>query len=310
MTWKDTRNWIYKNLFWLLIILSILIIWLASGIDNDWWQNILEKAGIAILSSGVFASVLKSIQFTGIFKEEVSKVMLDTDFIKNRRDLPILWSKISKIIYDRKFKKISKDLEQIILDNYFPTKAKFYYKDFFVTINIEELDDDFVISYTQTCTYDVIVAKNVDKITLALETVITQEDDAESSSIVNELEYYLVNGEKRETKEDPETIDNKNLSRYIIEIKGNGPHKIESKYRRKYSLKNENYKLFRLSHFTKNMDVAISYPSDVCVSFFNIGLVKKFEHTHVEIENQIHRKHRKSLIFPKQGFGMSFEKSK
>ncbi|MCB4798695.1 hypothetical protein [Neotamlana laminarinivorans] len=308
MNWKDTRDWIYKNLFWILIIVSILILWLSSSITNVWWNSILEKAGIAILSSGVFASVLKSIQFTGIFKDEVSKVMLETDFIKNRRDLPELWSKISKIIYDRKFKKISKDLEQIILDNYFPTNSKYYYKDYFVTINIEKIDKDFNIFYTQTCTYDVIVAKNEDDITLTLETTITQQDDVESSSIINELEYFKVNGNEQKTKEDPETVDDKNFSRYFMDIKGKGPHKVESKYKRRYSLKNENYKLFRLNHFTKNMDVAISYPKNVCVSFFNIGLIKKFEHVHVEFENQIHRKHRKSLIFPKQGFGMSFEK--
>ncbi|TGV04597.1 hypothetical protein [Flavivirga rizhaonensis] len=310
MNWTKTRSWIYKNLFWLLIIMSLGILLLAGSnyITNLWWKDVLEKIGIAILSSGVFASVLKSIQFTGIFKEEVGKVMLETDFIKNRRDLPDLWSKISKIIYDRKFKKISKDLEQIILDNYFPTNSKFYYKDYFVTINIDKINKDFEVSYTQTCSYDVIVAKNVDEITLTLETSITQEDDAKSSTIVNELEYFTVNGNPQKTKEDPETVNNKNFSRYFMDIKGKGPHKIESKYNRKYSLKNENYKLFRLNHFTKNMDVAISYPKDICVSFFNIGLIHKFDPVHVEIENQIYRKHRKSLIFPKQGFGMSFEK--
>ena len=308
MIWKKIRTWIYKNLFWLLIIFSILILWGSGEITDLWWKNILEKAGIAILSSGVFAAVLKSIQFAGIFKDEVSKVMLETDFIKNRRDLPDLWSKISKIIYDRKFKKISKDLEQIILDYYFPTNSKFYYKDYFVTINIEKIDRDFNIYYTQTCTYDVIVAKNIDNITLVLETTITQQDDIESASIINELEYFKVNGKEQKTKEAPETVNNKDFSKYFVDIKGKGPHKIQSKYKRKYSLKNENYKLFRLNHFTKNMDVAINYPKDVYVSFFNIGLVKKFEHVHVEFDNQIHRKHRKSLIFPKQGFGMSFEK--
>ena len=84
MTWKGIRTWIYKNLFWLLIIFSILILWISSGITNQWWNNILEKTGIAILSSGVFASVLKSIQFTGIFKDELSKVMLETDFIPSK----------------------------------------------------------------------------------------------------------------------------------------------------------------------------------------------------------------------------------
>lgn len=44
-----------------------------------------------MLSSGIFTAILKSLQFTGIFKEEISKVMVGTDFIKNRNDLPELW---------------------------------------------------------------------------------------------------------------------------------------------------------------------------------------------------------------------------
>ena len=52
----------------------MIILYLSSwDVFNAYIKYILEKIGLAVLSSGVFALVLKSIQFTGIFKEENSK---------------------------------------------------------------------------------------------------------------------------------------------------------------------------------------------------------------------------------------------
>lgn len=271
-------------------------------VKNPKLIDIIEKASLAILSSGIFAAVLKSIQFTGLFKEEIEKVMLGTDFVKNRMDLPQLWKTISQTIYKRKFPNISEDLENIILDTYFPTNDDYYYEDYIVTINIEEINSNFEIKYTQICKYKVVLDKNVDEIELSLETSISQEEN--SSEILNELKYFKIDGEKIDTKEDEST---KKKSKYITPIKGNAPFEIHSKYNRRYSLKNENYKLFRLKRFTKNMEVVIKYPDNVYVSFYNIGLVNNFQHQHIEISNQISRSHKNDVILPHQGFGMSFE---
>jgi len=162
--WKKSKRFVYRHLAWVFIILSILLLWIADwDIFVDKINEILEKFGFAIFSSGVFAAVLKSIQFTGLFKEEIEKVILGTDFIKNRRDLPALWKAISQTIYKRKFPKISDELENRILNTYFPTKTEYYYEDYIVTVNIEDLDEDFVVTYTQTCVYNVILDKDIDE---------------------------------------------------------------------------------------------------------------------------------------------------
>jgi hypothetical protein len=305
--YKKFQKWMFANMVWILIVIALLLMLVIylDLIKNQKLVNIFEKASLAILSSGIFAAVLKSIQFTGLFKEEIEKVILGTDFIKNRRDLPQLWKTISQTIYKRKFPKISENLENRILDTYFPTNHDYYYEDYIVTINIEEITDDFEIVYTQTCKYRVVLDENVDEIELSLETSISQEED--SSEIINKLQYFKVNNKDADCKEDKSTKDNPKMTKYIIPIKGNGPFEIQSKYNRQYSLKNENYKLFRLKRFTKNMEVVIKYPKNVCVSFFNIGLVNKFQRQHVEINDQISRSHKNDVILPHQGFGMSFE---
>jgi len=140
---------------------------------------------------------------------------------------------------------------------------------------------------------------------LTTQTSISQEED--TSGIINELEYFKIDGKVKQLTEDNSTIGDPKKSKYLIPLKGKGPFEINTKFKRKYSLKNENYKLFRVNHFTKNMQVVINYPDNVCVSFFNIGLVNNFEHQHIGINNQICRSHKDDVILPHQGFGMSFE---
>lgn len=307
--WHKIKKWIYRNLGWLFmaISLSLLILSFSKIVENDKINSLVEKLAFALLSSGVFAVVLKSIQFTGLFKEEIEKVILGSDFIKNRRDLPELWSSISKEIYKRKFPNISDELENRILGTYFPTNSDYYYEDYVVTINIEGISDDFEITYTQTCKYNVILDKDISKANLTLKTSIKQLDGL--SGIQNDLEFFKINGEDATPKEDDATLDDDTAKKFTIPLNGKGPFKIHSKFRRKYSLKTENYKLFRMNTFTKNMDVTISYPENVCVSFFNVGNVNFFEKQHTEIKNQISRSHKNDVILPYQGFGMSFERN-
>lgn len=305
--WKQAKKGIYRYLAWIFIILSILLLWISEwGVFHSKFNSILEKFGFAIFSSGVFAAVLKSIQFTGLFKEEIEKVILGTDFIKNRRDLPELWRTISQTLYKRKFPKISQELENRILNTYFPIKTEYYYEDYIVTINIEDINEDFIITYTQTCKYNVILDKELSETHLTLKTAISQPED--SPSPINEIVFFKINGENLEPKEDEDTIDDEAARKFIIPLIGKGPFQIHSKFKRKYSLKGENYKLFRMNTFTKNMDVTISYPPNVCVSFFNVGNVQFFEKQHIEVKNSISRTHKNDVILPYQGFGMSFER--
>ena len=161
MDFDKLRIKIYKNLFWILLLIGVFIIYMSTwGFFNTYFKYILEKIGLAVLSSGVFAAVLKSLQFTGIFKKEIEKIVLGTKFIENRNDLPKLWRKVSRSVYNKKFPKISKELENIVLKNYFPTDHAYYYTDFRYTLDIEELTEDNIIKFTQNVSFEVVLSKD------------------------------------------------------------------------------------------------------------------------------------------------------
>ncbi len=301
----------YRYLAWIFIVLALLLVLLSMSeiISNPKINTLLEKIGIALFSSGVFAAVLKSLQFTGIFREEIEKVILSTDFVKNRRDLPQLWSSISKAIYNEKFPIISEEIEARILKTYLPTEYDYYYKDYIITIKVEQVTDNFEIIYTQTRKYDVVFDPNVEKSKLLAYVAINERD--QTATAENTIEYFKINGVEVDLVEDSSTVDDKFKTKYVIPIeRKEKPLHVETRTKRRYSLNYENCKLLRFATFTKNMDVTVSFPDDVRVSFFNLGNTKPFDVHHEEIPNQLSRSHKNDVLLPHQGFGMSFEKLK
>lgn len=304
---KKARLFVLSNLAWIFIMLSLVFFVLhLSGCFVLKAESLFKDVAISLLTSGVFAAILKSLQFTGLFREEIEKVMLDTEFITNRKDLRKVWRIVSKSIYKHNFPEISQKFEDKILE-YLDPDHEFYYKDYVVTIKIEEITDNFDIIYTQTAKYTVVINDDniKDGVRLMLRSVFTSEG---STKVQNDLEVFKVNEKDEEMVEDQETVGNPNFSKYFIPLSGDKEHKIHTRFRRKYSLIGENYKLYRVLRLTKNMDVIINYPDNVKVSFFNIGLSRTFKHEHVEIPNQICRSFRNDILLPYQGFGMSFER--
>jgi len=307
MNLNKIREKIYKNLFWVLVLLGIFILYMSSwNVFKEYFQDILEKIGLAVLSSGVFAAVLKSLQFTGIFKKEIEKIVLGTKFIENRNDLPKLWRKVSRSVYNKKFPKISKELENIILKNYFPTDHAYYYSDFRYTLDIEELTDDNVIKFTQNFSFEVILSK--DESQAILDGYFKIEKKPELIDLINEKLYFKIDGEDYLDKVEKIEFEDEFEKGYTFKcpIKDKSQFRVETKDRREYCINDDNYKIFRVSKITKEMNVSISYPANMNVSFFNIGLVNSFERLHIEHDRKISRIHKKGLILPYQGFGITF----
>ncbi len=298
---------IYNNLFWILLIIGILILYMSTWKTfNLYMQEILEKIGLSVLSSGVFAVVLKSIQFTGIFKTEIEKIVLGTKFIENRNDLPTLWRKVSRSVYNKKFPNISKELENIILTNYFPTDHAYYYKDFLYTLNIEEFTSNKIIKFTQNFSFDVILAKGETE--AILDGYFKIDKKPELGELINERLFFKVDGEDRLKDVKKVPFNNEHDKGYTFKtvVKNKSNFRVETKERREYCINDDNFKIFRVSKITEGMNVSISYPQNIDVSFFNVGLVDSFERVHVEHDRKINRIHRKGLILPYQGFGITF----
>lgn len=305
--WKRAAvPYLFKNIYWLFIVLSLLIFMSPQYIDNDWWQGVYERIGEAVLASGVFAAVLKSFQFAGVFKDEIREIMLGTNFIKNRKDLDRLWKKTTRALYGRKFPRISRRLEKAILDSYLPVDKEYYYEDVFHTINIKEITDDFDIKYDQELSMKVVPESKNTKVELRLWSKITDNNLGQKAE--TRIVELLVDGSKRNVKEDQSTIGDPKNTLHLVPLSGKKEYNVVIKSQKQHSLKGENFIVSLMNTFVKNMDIAIQFPDNVTVSFFDIGVTTPFEERHVQLKNAINMTHRNNIIFPGQGFGMSFER--
>ena len=301
------KKWFRSNMTWVYFTIAILFILFPNTPYSPFstkWNNLLEKIGFIGMTSGIFASVLKSIQFTGLFQEELSKVISGSEFLKNRKDLPELWKKISKSIYQEKFPEISNLLENLILTTYFPVNAKHYNEDVIVSICIHEISDDSIIKYTQTIEYNAILDSKHS------ESIIKHINVPKKNEEINELISFKIDGvEKKDTNIKEEIKENGvDKTIYKVPVKGKNKFEIFQKTKSEYSLKGNNVKTLRFNSITKNIDLTVSYPDYIEVSFFNIGVIDDFKHIHTGFKNSLSRRHRNGLVLPRQGFGLSFNK--
>tara|TARA_R110002072_G_scaffold300962_1_gene479312 strand:+ start:2171 stop:3130 length:960 start_codon:yes stop_codon:yes gene_type:complete len=304
------KKWFKRNLTWVYFTVAIIFILFPNtsySPFNEYWNNLLQKIGFVGLTSGVFASVLKSIQFTGLFQEELTKIISGNEFLNNRKDLPDLWKKISKSIYAEKFPEISDLLQDRILETYFPMDTHHYNEDLIVSIVIHEIDKDFIINYTQTIEYNAILDSEKNQSNIVYTDTITDDKGVEEK---NELLSFKIDGTEVDLDKCREVKREDGKIKYIhkVPITGKKKFKIFLKVKNTYSLKGENVKLLRFNTITKNVDLTVSHNKDIDVSFFNVGLVNDFEPIHTDIENTLSRRHRDDLILPRQGFGLSFNK--
>jgi hypothetical protein len=301
------KNWFLKYLVFLITISGITTIYISTLLIKP-WDGIFEKAGLAVLSSGVFAAVLKSLQFQGVFREEIEKIILGTKFIEKRTDLDKLWKKVSLSIYEKKFPRISTELNKLILKTYLPTKHEYYYEDFTCTIKITNVAKNGVMQYIQKYSFDVILAKG--NSIAELKNTLTVDKTSIDNTHKNERIYYKVNGinilKDAHVDEKEDELEKKIIYTYTAKSEDKKRIKVEVKEERSVCIKNDNVKLFRSGKITKKMDVSISYPKNLNISFFNIGLVHNFEKNHEEHDLLISRIHKKGLILPHQGFGITF----
>lgn len=127
--------------------------------EQNWFDGFLhilpralQGAGTAVLASGIFTAVLKSFQFTGIFQEELAKVLYGSEYLagQDRKFIEQMWKSVSKALYTKKFPSLDNKIEEVIMKTYLPSDHKFYFKDFrlwFSNIEITNEGGEDYVSY-------------------------------------------------------------------------------------------------------------------------------------------------------------------
>lgn len=145
MKTENAGRWLFSNLPWIFVLLGFVFMLVGHILSGHGFVNeagtLLPQAiarlptafksiGATILGGGIFAAVLKSFQFTGIFREELAKVMFSRDYLEmqGKSYLEATWTRVSQAMFTHKFPGINRLIESSILRTYFPNDHNYYYE--------------------------------------------------------------------------------------------------------------------------------------------------------------------------------------
>lgn len=273
----------------------------------------LGSIGHTLLGSGVFALILKSYQYLGVFREELSKIVYDAKHLSDRRDLPEIWKNVSKVLFKNRFPAINSEITEDVLNIYLPTQYVSYYDDWRQHIFIELIDqENQVVEVRMTDFYTIYPLPGKGKTTLESKNWLCFNCDK------TEVEYkvvkFEVNGKDvRSSKEyrfysDVDKANNKLLfSSVRVDLKNQDKFTVELEVIKRYSLKHDRVIQFAKDGIIHDFNVKVE-TKGVKTTFLPSGTLKNFADQHYANGN-FHEYQYRGIIYPKQGYVICMEVS-
>lgn len=263
---------------WFVIIGGFLFL-LSYLTENDTIKSLLKSAAIAIFNGGIFAALLKSMQFIGIFEDALKKILISKEWISSlsKTQLTDLLNSITKTAVIKGFPELSERMSHDLFHNFIPKIGEFYYSSLSREITI--------ISYDIHT--DIIEISEHFKLEIKSHSIETQ------IPYFYKLEYASNLNHTPETEVTHFTIDdschidkiiidpnNKNL-KCEITLSGKEKYKISRLVKRKFKLSSDPVIQMTGARFSDGMSVRLNtlpgISADVYPVGFNPSFLKKVE---------------------------------
>lgn len=267
----------------------------------------IDSLGIAILSGGFFAFLMKSFQFIGMFRDEIRNMFTSQEILAHNkngiRDLilckdsllystlefkEIVWKNVTASIYQSSLSDIDEEVVSTIYEKYIPKKLEYYQKDFMINYEINKLDDHHVELIENQSYY--IVSK-AEKFKFERIYNVWREDDISDKSLLEFKEIQIDNvsylQEVQYAPEQNKTENGKNFkllkAAFVKEFSGNKTYKVRCRVRTVHSTRMNVSWRYELGKFTKGITVNVYFDRSkysIGLEFFgkNIALEDNFVH--------------------------------
>jgi hypothetical protein len=269
--------------------------------ENAKWQGLFHGIGLSVLAGGIFALLLKSLQFTGVFKEELTKVIFEPRYIANRNDLPEYWDKVSMELFKNKFPKISQKLLKDVKEIYFPTKAPIYYEDVEHYFEILSVDASGMATIKRTTTLTIITKEKNGQCTYDFSNNMPFENSE------NEVEYISdilkVNSQPVAAADITKKTEVKNnvvINQLSVNLKGRERYQIERIEEKKTNIIFDNHFAFRSNKILNKLRVEFHFPDHIDIVFKKSGTLDEFKPERETVN--IRRYYCNGIIYPEQGY--------
>lgn len=312
---KDLYHEYQKHIFSYSLLLGVfmLLVGYSGWIPSGTIVEVLKVVGSVIISSGVFSAIVRSSQFTDIYKDELKKIIYCDEHLKERKDIHDLWHKTSRQLYQDKFPELSNKISNA-LKKYFPIDQEHYYEDYHYRIDISfAKDNPSFITLTEREEYTIVASgqhKEIEYNSYCSFNTTQKDNDISDYELVS----FLVNDklDMPSEKELVKKVDNKN-GKITVKHKrvfvGENKYKISKEEVKTYSLDIENTKSHTANWLFNGYKMEVTYPKDLKLEFYEKGTHGYFkkEKRNINGVNFLTAKY-DGLILPKQGVRLIFSK--
>lgn len=281
------------------ITLTLGIILLVFGIfgpiESDDWRELLKAAGKSILAGGIFAILLKAIQFMGVFKEELAKVIYEPKHLSVREDLPELWEKMSTVLFKDKFPLISNKLLKDVKEIYFPTKEVSYYDNTEHIIELKIIDKE-------NCVIQLVVTSSMNVICESKDTkTIYEFGHSKDEKSRHTITKFSIDGDGAPQYETAsKQIGGTEYEISKVHLTGKEKYAIEKVVERNLHLNDDNVSAFHATKIFSKLKVQIHHDPEIELEFNKAGTLRDYQ-----VKKQRHNfkeYYYEGLIYPQQGY--------
>ncbi|MGV8131409.1 MAG: hypothetical protein ACP5N7_04910 [Candidatus Pacearchaeota archaeon] len=307
--WFESTIKYLKNSLPIIIILlgALAFIYSVFGsFEDERYKEVWSGFGKTVLAGGFFSLLLKTVQYMGVIKEELSEVIFcDPKYLKKRNDLDIIWGTVSRIIFKDKFPKISGKIIEDVRKLYFPTDHVLYYDDYQQTLEIELIDPkNQTIEVIQRSLYTVFPK---DKSKFELKTNNRLFFNVSEQEVSFNISTFKVNGQTEAPIINSYAKDSYLNTNFVITLEGKDSYKIESVIYKKYSMLYDNVIGTTKDYIINNFNIKVITKGAIDINFYQVGTLSSFKKT--DVLNKTYKEFDyKGLIYPKQGYLMFLKK--
>jgi hypothetical protein len=300
--WASVVGMILLGLILTIIFLLVEPQMPAANVKGKLIIQLMGLLGKTILAGGFLAFFLKSFQFIGIFRDEISKVIFGQDFLtKTTKEYKRqVWGNMTSSLYESSFSDIKDRIGNIIADKYIPKGLEFYHEDMTIIYEFAEVDASH-LALIEKQTFKIRASPN--EIEFGSEIVLWKEDKTDDRSDIEFVEFKIdgLDISKPPFANRTEEVTSEGIKKIIVSIRKNLNGKTQyqvTKYLRTiHSTKMNVYWKNEISRYTKNFELIITPNSTFEVDFVPFGL-------NIELKNIPHsdiRRH-EDLLIPGEGY--------
>lgn len=294
----------FNSIPWLIVAISVALLAFGyfAGLEESQFRTFCRTIGATALASGLFSFLMKSSQYSDIYKEELLSIMYDTEHLAKRKDLPEIWENVSKVLFEDKFPAISKNVTNDVKNSYLLKDHILYYDEYEQTIEIELIDkENEIIKVSQKSSYTIYPTDTGCKIPQTTNNTIKYSDTKDSVSFV--INSFSINGVPQNVilKEIDEKEKKQVKHSFTFKLTDPVKNKVEHTITKIYSLKSDYVIGTKKNAIVNNFSLMITLKGDLSIDFHEVGTLKPF--TPRNITNQHVKEFKyKGLLYPKQGY--------